>query len=585
GSVAVHVDAEGRFEATGLPEHPLVARTYADGLIGDRRIVRAGQTVDLVMRPVARFHLEPRLPSGEIPETATVIQDPTRRRARAYRWTRADPVVRLESPTATLQVLAGDAHRAREGGFRSSFRSEQRLVDLESDGDGPHVFDLEPANLLLVDLRVPGLALDGLGAWVELRGPTETSGPRSEPRRMDRSMDGPFLAEGLAPGTYAVAAGRDGGRSLVEATVEIVEPETTLTLQLPPVERRDFLVARCVDEDGGNVADVSFWIESERRTGALPSILRPGGEHWFTKAALRALDILDGETFVLEARCASLGRTQRTIASGQSEVVFTFTPPADVVVLVEGATADRALGVILVPSSVRDRLRRGEDSVQLVPASGRVAFGRVQLGAYTLILGEVQFGRWIDEPLMQQRVDLAPGERTLRVSVPALSEVVVAVPGAKRGESVQLEHEELDLAGRRQRSAEIDADGTARFAEVPPGTYRVSVPALEPTGEMLVEVPCGAVTFEASPVTGQVVRSVRDGAGARAGLEVGDVIVGPGLVTWGQSLRYDLLRRLENGPVTLQIERRGVPRSITIEPPAEDAKVDLGLSLRSRLAR
>ncbi|MEL6713317.1 MAG: fibronectin type III domain-containing protein, partial [Planctomycetota bacterium] len=188
GTTVATVDASGSFEATGLePGGKYRARVYAEDMVGDSIDVRPGQIVEFVLQPVALFHLEPRLADGTLPNTATVVVDPGERRPRIYAWTADEPTLRLQQRVASLRILAGDVHSVSWNEYRASLTSETRTVDLDVDGEGPHVFELQPRYLLEVDLVEPGMAFDNVRPWVDARGPED-----EKPRALRRTTDGPF---------------------------------------------------------------------------------------------------------------------------------------------------------------------------------------------------------------------------------------------------------------------------------------------------------------------------------------------------------------------------------------------------------
>ena len=362
--------------------------------------------------------------------------------------------------------------------YSASLTSETRTVDLDADGEGPHVFELQPQYLLEVDLAEPGLSLDNLTPWVDARGAED-----SEPRALSRTSDGPFVLNGLEPGTYTVRAGRTKDEPLVERAVEIVEASTALTLELPPIEPSDFLVARCVDGSGRAVQDVTFRsrVESSTRwtSSGLRGDARPGGEHWIAWSTIRSQGIEPEGGFTLVARSKSLGSRDARVAPGAERVEIVFESPADVTVLVQGAE------------------RRGSLGASLGSKDGASAAGMP----------------W-DQPNV----------------------------------------------------VEVDSNGRG-------GVRRPFEP--------------GEVLFVPAEVTGQIVAWIQeDKAGYEAGLRMGDVIVASSASEGGpERFQYDLQIALKQGPVTLEIERDGSRTSITIPTSGDGSEVDLGVHMRSRLAR
>ncbi|MEO0661943.1 MAG: hypothetical protein AAFZ87_10430, partial [Planctomycetota bacterium] len=585
GTIVAAVDASGSFEATGLvPGRKYRARVYAADMVGDSIDARPGQVVEFVLEPVALFHLEPRLTDGTVPAEATVLMETGERRPRAYAWTADEPTLRLDQRVASLRVLAGEVHSVSWNEYSASLTSETRTVDLDVDGEGPHVFELEPQYLLEVDLVEPGLAFDNLSPWVDAKGPDD-----EEPRALRRTSDGPFVLNGLAPGSYTVRAGRTEDEPLVERAVEIAEASSALTLELPPIEPSDFLVVRCVDGSGRAVQDVTFRYRSEssvnRSSGGLRGDARPGGEHWIAWSTIRSQGIDVAGGFTLVARSKTLGARNARIASGAERVEITFASPADVTVLVQGASGRGGLGASLGSKGdgTATAMPWDQPNVVEVDSNGRAAFGRLQPGEYQLVVGELENGRWIREPMLTEDVTVAPGDQTLRVVLPDMVELVVHVEDAKKGQSVTITPEDATRALWSQENASIGADGTVRFTDLAPGLYRVNYQGQE----MLVEVPCGEVLFVPAEVTGQIVAWIQeDKAGYEAGLRMGDVIVASSASEGGpERFQYDLQIALKQGPVTLEIERDGSRTSITVPSAGDGSETDIGVYMRSRLAR
>ncbi|MEL6716251.1 MAG: hypothetical protein AAFP86_20895, partial [Planctomycetota bacterium] len=358
---------------------------------------------------------------------------------------------------------------------------------------------------------------------------------------------------------------------------------------LPPIEPADFLVVRCRDGSGRTVQDLTFQYRTgsamSRSTGGLPADARPGGEHWIAWSTIRERSVEPDDAFVLVAKSNSLGASEARVAPGTERVEITFESPADVTVLVQGAGGRGALGVSLSPKGgdTASALPWDRPNVVEVDSDGRAAFGRLQPGDYELVVGGLEGGRWIRDPMLTQDVTIVSGDQTLRVALPDAAELVVRVEDGKKGQTVTLTPEDATRALWTNEQVSIDQNGIARFADLSPGLYRVNYQGKE----MLVEVPCGEVLFVPGEVTGQIVAWIdEEKVGHDAGLRMGDVIVSTSAADNGpERMQFDVSMALKEGPVTLEIERDGNRSSITIPSPGDGSDVDLGVYMRSRLAR
>lgn len=563
-------DDEGRFVLEGLPagRHGLIP--FAEGFQGERLEANTGAEVELWLVPIVAFEIDPRLPDGSQPQRA-VIELEAEGRRRQYRWSPDEPSLRIPLRVATLRVLAGEVPAIGRREYAGTYTSQQRTIDLDVDGSGPHVFELASTPIV----RVSMIGADGRdpmeGAWIRLEG--EGEGPL-EFERVDATT---FALGDVPPGAYSIVAGEIPGVEVLTVPLVVTEGLQERTLELPVPDPDDLLVVRCVDGEGRPIEDVDLWFERRRASGGTellrtePSPLGRG--EW--SVPWSALVVEDGPSFAVEltGRSEALGVQRISLDSKVPSARLEFAMPCRLTVVVEGR---REGGLYL-------RIARSDGDGQLpwdggittrggvnprVPDGGRVDVGAVQPGRYELSLRSAR-SEWSSLSIAARTVDLRTGPQVETLTLPPLHDLTVQAPARAIGERLTLSPEEGPGSSRSLR-AMVDEDGRAVFSGIPAGEYRLRARSARwMGGEMRVTVPSGIVEFEAAEELGIEIRAITGAAPlGSSGLRPGDIVLGTadrratddGFWAW-------LAPAVTEGPVELRILRGGLERGLTLELP------------------
>jgi len=564
-------DDEGRFVLEGLPAGRHSLNPFAEGFQGERLEANTGAEVELWLVPIASFEIEPRLPDGSQPERAVIELEADGRR-RLYTWSPEEPSLRIPLRVATLKVLAGEVPSSGRRECLGTYTSEQRTIDLDVDGPGPHVFELASTPIL----RVAMIGADGEdpmeSAWVRL------DAGEGEPRRLSRIDETTYLIGDVDPGAYTITAGQLPD---VEALSEPVRVEAGLNefaLDLPMPDPDDVLVLRCADAEGRPIEEVSMAFEA-RRPGGGTELLRvdpsPRGRGEWSVPWTALVE--DGEPFPgfeITANSEGLGIQRLVLDRKVTTAEFTFEEPCRLTVVVEG----RREGGLHVSLWEGDLTSVPEFSTSItwtqsrlapaVPESGRLELGPIQPGRYSLALLPNN-SPWSAFPLTGREVVLRSGRQVETLRVPPLHDLVVQAPASAVGQRLTLSPE-VSVGPYRYLMASIDEDGRAVFAGIPVGEYRVRANSAHWSGgEMLVTVPCGVVEFQSAEELGLEIRSIAESAplGGSA-LRPGDVVLGTAeRRATEEGFWAGLATALAEGPVEVRVLRGGVERGLTLELP------------------
>lgn len=572
-NLATKTDAGGAFRLEGLRDGRHYVKAYADGHVFDGSYVRTGDAVRFSATPVGVFELEVRMPNGTVPESAIVIGLDSDGDETAYEWSPDAPEVRLAGRERTLRVLGGDVMRLRWDRYVATFRSEERLVDLEKDGAGPHVFDLVPANLLRVTVKDESTMLPRIKPWVSI----VAEGDEGDGTKLKRHQDGPFLVADLEPGRYELKCGRGQGDVELEQSVELVAGLNEVELTLGDVDADDYLVLKCHDDSGRPIGSIDVRYEAKSKgsthTGGLRTVARPGGEHWVHRGEFTKHQKGDEPPKItLTVEAGRLGTIKREIDPNDSVVDFVFSEPCNLTVQVTGMAGRQIRLVVesLEDAQPQDAEQNGgwrhfNDSRAVGP-DGRVAFGKVQPGRVK-ILAMKGDNRWVHgRPVGELEVALRAGDETVTLALPELYELVVYAPDSEKGEHFGLQRVEGDSTdGGWYGGQQIGDDQRVRFKDLVAGKYVINNWSGN-HGQMTVTVPGPEVTFVAEkPNAVKIVRVTEGKALANAGARAGDILLFIGQHEAKPSTYWSRLQlALMDGDTTLTVARGGSERVLTV---------------------
>lgn len=584
---------DGRFEIEGLPDESLSVAPYLEGYAARPTSVDAGADVTLTMGRVGVFRIAPRLPEGEVPEEAIVTEDDGGYRPSMLRWTKGSPEVRLESRTARIAVVAGESLTAGREGVIAEYTSDPRTIDLDADGDGPHVFELRQRTVLAVTVQRPGAGQDSSRIRVTARP------ENGEEIELNSSSRDRYVLADAVPGTYEVGVARTSDRTPTTTNV-VVEPgwnEASVTLE--PADESDFIVVRVTDTEGRRVPDVKFRSRVQHQAGGSNSgsvrpQSRPGGEHWiaWTEFDGRGEEQVRSRTLI--ASSTGYGSIRAEVTEPGQRISMQFQAPAECTVQVTGEITD-PLVVQLTPNGpdtdpMQALMFGRQESAGEVPPDGVVDLGRFQPGEYTLSIRKKDSGRnFAGRESVSREVILASGPTRLTIGAPVEHSLVVTVPENEKQALMRLSAQRESGTPFGNGHQPTSTEGTtARFDDLLEGTYRLSYhSAAEGRQEMLVDVPCAPVTFSPMRTTGFAVLYLHDG-GTRGpgGLRVGDVLTGfDGTDATEKNFMAQLDRALMERDVTLRFEHDGAQRTVTLSKNEDGIQSGLQSKLwvRSRL--
>jgi len=257
-------------------------------------------------------------------------------------------------------------------------------------------------------------------------------------------------------------------------------------LRLPPLDPREFIVARARGPDGGALRDVTFSLflrgergerylamSTARRTDGATCLRRPA-EGW----------IGAGERIFVLAHERSLGQVERPCEPDAAEVVLAFDRPAYVEVTLAGYAASPHAGWLGMALAPRDDVRSG---YARVGEGGRMRFGPVQPGAYAVVVTAIVDAQ-SSLRAAEIPVDLGPGEKALSIDIPPLHQLAVRWPGeganrALRGGLKGSREEQIVRTMREERTT---------FERLPAGRYEIR--ATDGSGEKVMEIDVPAQT-------------------------------------------------------------------------------------------
>lgn len=378
----------------------------------------------------------------------------------------------------------------------------------------------------------------------------------------------PYISRGVTPGRYTVFAMIGNAELIARKDVEYEGGIQEVELPIPDIQREQHIRLRVFDPNGEPLDKARVYVALEKWPaagwGALP---RGNGEYWIRRIAPAKFDHGGGgergETYSIRVHTQygdqvvtcqwQTGDNLEVRFGGRAKLVVHVDnlPPGshklEVGIAPPGAPASMAFAY---PEYAR---LRGEarERMEFDIASGNV---HVALRAGDL------FG-W-HNILDSRELSLPPGETTIRLTVPPLSNLVVRVPEG-------IETETLLIAGAQgSYSRDLKGDRSATFENLPQGEYTITGNA----GVMAVRTPVfGEVEYAPQPFNGlRLTRLDSAGVLEAAGLAEGDVIRqlnGNDLRGTWQAMKAAFNTAATDGNVLVRAEREG--RALTASIPAQ----------------
>lgn len=580
-------DAAGGFEFADLPAGRFTLRPYLEGMVFESQTVRVGESAQFIGKPVSEFHLDLRLPDGTVPEEATIALVGERRTRGSYRWTSDEPTIRLTRSTASLKAMVGRVQGGEYGRADSSeLASDIRVIDLEHDGEGPHLFELKARSLLWVTIEDESGLVPRIEPWVKIVEASKAEGEDpddlfDEKRSLARTPSGAFSVADLDAGSYLLGAGLGAGPVQVTAEVLLDGGLVEQSLTLGGVDMAEFLVVRCTGPSGRNLLDVSFSHRVERTgggsgSGRVESIARGPGTYWLPMS-----EVLDGNEWSeltsveLTATAEGYGELIQPLVQGQNEVSMSFQRSAELLVRVTG---DLSPGFMVSAVSIvkkddgGDRRLRSSRSATRVSSDGMARILGLQPGLFRVELKKASRGNRSrgGSALAWQEMTVRPGAQEISFRAPTFHRFVVHAPDLPEGTGFWLEREGSPDSGwwGGSGSAELDDQHRATFEDVAAGEYKLRTWSNSGQSSMDVTVPSGEVLFEVKTINAYRVGSVSEGKlGEAAGLQVGDLVTAVnGKAVDRDSFWSRLTLDLDTEAVRLTVDRNGAALEIELGP-------------------
>lgn len=395
--------------------------------------------------------------------------------------------------------------------------------------------------------------------------------------RSDASVDwtdakhGTYRIHSIEPGRWLIGlvAGRTRRVLLTSAVVEVGEGRAVQDFELPAHAAGEVLRVRVLDPDGVPVPDCEF--ESSVTTELPHGGIHHSGYDWHYGERreggwweLPHADRLRGR--VLFARNPRFGTRGIEVPDDASELDIRFLPPVSTTLRLADSAENASGRRIEVELRIEDFAEpwRAPRPVKFGPestgADGSIELGSLQPGRYRvrLFVAAAPHGNRKALDVGAASTEIVPGAGEWVVPFPPLGDVRISVPaGTKRWfKLTPLSRGHVDDDSVR-RLAEVDADGTATFRDVPRGPCEISDHERE---FMFIDAPVdGVIPFVAAPVNVlRVVIEDERGALAAAGLKTGDWLVAlDGNEFSGRDHLENIRLGLRAPEVTVTVERAG----------------------------
>ncbi|MEZ6195430.1 MAG: hypothetical protein R3F20_06855 [Planctomycetota bacterium] len=467
-------DAGGRIHMEGIePGRAFAVFARKEGWIFGEEATpptwRVGHPLEIEGRREAVLRLDLVLPDGSRPKRARVLAlDPDRFAARD--WTPEAPDLSFPVGGITLTIRSGEyfrngvSLRLEPGVQEQRIELEaQRTLSLTLTSSGEIAPDLFARVYPLVgDERLDATRLDGR--------------PFKAASFVDASASLRF--ENLEPRRHAIAVFANGEAfPLTDVlVVDMSRGPVEATLEVPPLDRGDFLLVRVEDEVGQPIEDFRARFHARYPGGHSDVTLR--GERrgagtlfarvpWRGAGRQRDDEELAAATFELSVSASAYGETRIPLARGQHEVRVRFVPAGSLRVRVEGL--EPAMMIRAEVSVIEEGTTSHGRGGDLVGTDGTFRFTGFQPGRYVCTL-LAPLGREGEGNLAiaVSTVTVSAGENEITLAAGRPARLRVLVPDAPEGAFVQFRNDRTD---RRLRV--FGAGATAD--DLGHGTYTVSV--------------------------------------------------------------------------------------------------------------
>lgn len=514
-------DPEGHYRFEGLPQAEFGIRAYKVGFAIERRVrlsrseIPAGARVDFVARPVLNVPVRVLLPGGGLAAEAIVVasvEQNGRARTQNLSWTPDNP---------NLGFLAGEVELSAVTGVPPG----SYPVDLDAAD-----FRAPPISIKLVD----GAPIDPVVLQLEgrtgIRGRVDFAEDRIErpvayvvllrltagqgvdldvlaraKSRASAGDGGEFAFLDLTAGPYAVGIKRTrNGHVTTHKVVEVGSAIVRCDIEVPPIDPQDFLLVRALGPRGKPLDGLSFDFQWEDDDDFLFGGMRDADGNYYLAIPQQVRSAYFGDApgdglLSLDISHREFGSKFRKLRGGQRELTVSFSPPAQLEVVITGNVNSSILGRVAVGLMrvAEESTSRGQGEREELRGETAVRFEGLVPGAYRLsLLIRPRKSGGSRAIVAMLEVDLGSGKNSVRMVLPQLHGLEIIVPGARERSFVGLSRiAEGEGAWTGSWRSYCDADGHALFEDVPVGAYIVQARG-EKRGKMRIEVPCGAVVFD-----------------------------------------------------------------------------------------
>lgn len=521
-TVEVTTDAEGSYSVEGVAEQRWQASGYRSGLVvapvrGSSDTITPGVAYDFIARK--RIEVELRLvgETGEPLESGVIVArgwNVGSRGMRVLRWSAEAPAIPLEAGKWRLEAFSGNVREraSQRGRFDADFASES--YDLETPllaGEPPIELTLAPPTSLHGSLVVGDPAVGHSQFTVKLAryvGADKPSMDSSNRQVLSRQLSsgGSFTFQDLEPGRYLVTL-QPGfrGTVLYEETVDLERGRNEHVVDLPQLDRSQFVWLRCLDPGGEPVEASSVSIRVDTKgggawSGPVQTIpLTTGGQlvelpDYVAETERKGSTVAGIQLTVKHSRYSDV---LVSIDGGERQAEARFEGSGELTVTVTGIPpgAHQGLRLHLQPAGAKGRSVAGRGVIP--DDDGVVHWKRAQLGASELLLmqdssPESSFGPMA--VIHRQELVVAAGSSSVSMPYPELYDLEIYVPNGRVREMIRvlaLPHDREGIISNTPRAI-LGEDLRVRVSGLPAGQYRIS---RGPTS-MTVTVPCDPVTLQ-----------------------------------------------------------------------------------------
>ena len=370
----------------------------------------------------------------------------------------------------------------------------------------------------------------------------------------------PTIVQELTPGRYTVFMLL--GRSFVLASREFEYggEYQELEIELPDAVREDHIVLRVIGPDDKPLGGATIEIRVvESGFSARAALERSTGEYWIRRIPPSNLTWECKTTrteYIVHVSHRLYGsRVVSCPVDMRDELTLKFAGLCKLSVLLDNLPRERGNVEIAALPKGESEARAFERHSRLPLASDRNEFELAAGPAVVVVRLNPEPKQAYSQSviLWREEIDLPPGARELRVTLPDLSDLRLKVPESSVTSWVSIRSDRL------KRTVRPDVAGIVEFRQLPPGTYIVTCDA----GCMALELPVyGEVELRVQPFNALRVAYLDSGGiFAQVGLKAGDLIRlinGSPVGGTATDMRETLKRAADGGQCVLTVERAGL---------------------------